>query len=216
MKKPSLLKSLPASSVFRKAKRYPRTARCTSSAWMFAPAGSRSRLRARQAADVGKVRTCLFGAFGRNPRPSLPPYLAELFATAEDIIATAQGPAARLNSRMRVERVGYPLSELPGVAGRRRKPQVNPTSAGLDGASSIQSSGGTGHVLPASTDCPAYASVPILRRPWRRYVTSYDPVAKVFEKRQYRKAERAYRLMASSYQSAERQSIVRAICDAFK
>lgn len=57
---------------------------------------------------------------------------------------------------------------------------------------------------------------PILRQPWRRYLTTSDPVAKAFEKRQYRKAERAYRLMASSYHSAERQSIVRAIWDAFK
>jgi hypothetical protein len=53
---------------------------------------------------------------------------------------------------------------------------------------------------------------PILRLPWRRYVTTSDPAAKAFENRQYRKAERAYRLM----QSAERRRIVRAICDAFK
>jgi hypothetical protein len=32
---------------------------------------------------------------------------------------------------------------------------------------------------------------PILRRPWSRCVTTYDPIAKAFEKRQYRKAERA-------------------------
>jgi hypothetical protein len=57
---------------------------------------------------------------------------------------------------------------------------------------------------------------PILRQPWRRYVTTSDPVAKAFEKRQYRKAERAYRLMARSYQSEQHKSIVRAIWDAFK
>jgi hypothetical protein len=57
---------------------------------------------------------------------------------------------------------------------------------------------------------------PILRLPWRRYVTTSDPVAKAFEKRQYRKAERAYRLMAHSYQSADHQNIIRAIWDAFK
>jgi hypothetical protein len=49
---------------------------------------------------------------------------------------------------------------------------------------------------------------PILRQPWRRYITIYDPVAKAFERRQYRKAERAYRLMACSYQAAERQDII--------
>jgi hypothetical protein len=49
---------------------------------------------------------------------------------------------------------------------------------------------------------------PILRQPWRRYVTTFDPVAKAFEKRQYRKAERAYLLMAAGH-----QSIVRAIWD---
>ena len=57
---------------------------------------------------------------------------------------------------------------------------------------------------------------PILRQPWRRYVTTSDPVEKAYAKRQYRKAEGAYRLMASSYQSAGRQSIVHAIWDAFK
>jgi hypothetical protein len=64
---------------------------------------------------------------------------------------------------------------------------------------------------------------PILRQPWRRYVTTYDPDAKAFEKRQYRKAERAYRLMANAYQSAEHQDIVgrlgqfvHALWDAFK
>ena len=64
---------------------------------------------------------------------------------------------------------------------------------------------------------------PILRLPWRRYLTTTDPVAKAFAKRQYRKAERAYRLMASSNQPADRQSItcrigqfVHAIWDAFK
>jgi hypothetical protein len=54
---------------------------------------------------------------------------------------------------------------------------------------------------------------PILRQPWRRYLTTHDPDAKAFEKRQYLKAERAYRLMASSYQPA---SIVRAIWDAVR
>jgi hypothetical protein len=49
---------------------------------------------------------------------------------------------------------------------------------------------------------------PILRQPWRRYVTASNLVIKAFEKRQYRKAERAYRLMASSYQPVERQSII--------
>ena len=50
-----------------------------------------------------------------------------------------------------------------------------------------------------------------------------DPDAKAFEKRQYWKAERAYRVMASAYQSAEYQGIigrvgqfVRAIWEAFK
>jgi hypothetical protein len=64
---------------------------------------------------------------------------------------------------------------------------------------------------------------PLLRQPWRRYMTTYDPVAKAFERRQYRKAESAYRLMACSYQAAERQGIigragqsVHAIWDAFK
>ncbi len=57
---------------------------------------------------------------------------------------------------------------------------------------------------------------PILRHPWRRYVTTFDPVEKAYAKRQYRKAERAYRLMAGAYQSAEHRSIVRAIWDAFK
>ena len=54
---------------------------------------------------------------------------------------------------------------------------------------------------------------PILWLPWRRYLTATGSDAKAFEKRQYRKAERAYRLMARSYQSP---SIVRAIWDAFK
>jgi hypothetical protein len=49
---------------------------------------------------------------------------------------------------------------------------------------------------------------PLLRQPWRRYVTTFDPVSKAFEKRQYRKAERAYRAMARSYQAAERQGII--------
>ena len=57
---------------------------------------------------------------------------------------------------------------------------------------------------------------PILQQPWRRYVTTYDPVEKAYAKRQYRKAERAYRLMANSYQSAEHQSIFHAIWDALK
>jgi hypothetical protein len=64
---------------------------------------------------------------------------------------------------------------------------------------------------------------PLVWQPWRRYVTTYDPVNKAFEKRQYRKAERAYRLMARSYQSAEHQGIidrveqfVHAIWDALK
>jgi hypothetical protein len=58
---------------------------------------------------------------------------------------------------------------------------------------------------------------PILQQPWRRYVTTTDPVAKSFEKRQYRKAERAYRLMARAYQRAERPGflfrVVHAIWD---
>ena len=49
---------------------------------------------------------------------------------------------------------------------------------------------------------------PLLRQSWRRYETTYDPVAKAFEKRQYRKAERVYRLMARSYQAAERQGVI--------
>jgi hypothetical protein len=64
---------------------------------------------------------------------------------------------------------------------------------------------------------------PILRQPWRRYVTTYDADTKAFEKRQYRKAERAYRLMASAYQPLEGQSIIsrvsqlaHAIWDAFR
>jgi hypothetical protein len=64
---------------------------------------------------------------------------------------------------------------------------------------------------------------PILRLPWRRYLAATNLDAKAFEKRQYGKAERAYRLMARSYQSAEHQSIVchigqfvHAIWDAFK
>jgi hypothetical protein len=55
---------------------------------------------------------------------------------------------------------------------------------------------------------PQMRQFPILRLPWRRYVTTSDSVAKAFEKRHYRKAERAYHLMARSYQSAERPSIV--------
>ena len=39
---------------------------------------------------------------------------------------------------------------------------------------------------------------PILQLPWRRYLTATNPDAKAFEKRQYRKAARAYRLMARS------------------
>jgi hypothetical protein len=64
---------------------------------------------------------------------------------------------------------------------------------------------------------------PILRLPWCRYVTTHDPFAKAYAKREYRKAERAYRLMATSYQSTERQSIIgrvgqflQAIWDALK
>jgi hypothetical protein len=49
---------------------------------------------------------------------------------------------------------------------------------------------------------------PIIRQPWRRYVTTYDPDAKAFEKRQYQKAERAYRLMASADRPPEGQSII--------
>jgi hypothetical protein len=49
---------------------------------------------------------------------------------------------------------------------------------------------------------------PILRQPWRRYVTTFDPAAKAFEKRQYRKAERVYRLMARFYEAAEREGII--------
>jgi len=49
---------------------------------------------------------------------------------------------------------------------------------------------------------------PILRQPWRRYRTTTDPVSRAFEKRQYRKAERAYRLMARSYQSAGRPDTI--------
>jgi hypothetical protein len=51
----------------------------------------------------------------------------------------------------------------------------------------------------------------ILRQPWRRYLTATDPVARAFADRQYRKAERAYRLMASSNQPTERQSIISCI-----
>jgi hypothetical protein len=57
---------------------------------------------------------------------------------------------------------------------------------------------------------------PILQLPWRRYMTATGPDTKAFEKRQYRKAERAYRLMARSYRSTEHQSIVRALWGAFK
>jgi hypothetical protein len=53
---------------------------------------------------------------------------------------------------------------------------------------------------------------PVLRQPWRWYVTATDPVEKNYAKRQYRKAERAYRLMARCYQPG---GIVRAIWDAF-
>jgi hypothetical protein len=49
---------------------------------------------------------------------------------------------------------------------------------------------------------------PILRQPWRRYVTTSEPGAKAFEKRQYRKAERAYRLMARTYQSGRHQGMI--------
>jgi hypothetical protein len=52
---------------------------------------------------------------------------------------------------------------------------------------------------------------PILRQLWRLYVTTSDPVERAFAKRQYRRAERAYRLMAVGH-----QGIVRAIWDAFK
>jgi hypothetical protein len=54
---------------------------------------------------------------------------------------------------------------------------------------------------------------PILRQPWRRYVTAPDPASKAFEERQYRKAERAYRLMVSSYRSA---GIIRLVWDALR
>jgi hypothetical protein len=57
---------------------------------------------------------------------------------------------------------------------------------------------------------------PILWLPWRRYLTATGSDAKAFEKRQYQKAERAYRLMARSYQSAEGHSIIHAIWDALK
>lgn len=57
---------------------------------------------------------------------------------------------------------------------------------------------------------------PILHQPWRRYVTTYDPDAKAFEKRQYRKAERAYRVMASAYQPTRLRGIIHAIWDSFK
>jgi len=64
---------------------------------------------------------------------------------------------------------------------------------------------------------------PIIRQPWRRYVTALDPVSKAFAKRQYRKAERAYRLMANAHQPSVRQSIIcrisqiaHTIWDAFK
>jgi hypothetical protein len=63
---------------------------------------------------------------------------------------------------------------------------------------------------------------PILRQPWRLYLTAGDPVAKAFARRQYRKAERAYRLMAEANKPAENQHVVRragqfvhAIWDAF-
>jgi hypothetical protein len=49
---------------------------------------------------------------------------------------------------------------------------------------------------------------PLLRLPWRRYVTTYETVEKAYAKREYRKAERAYRLMARSYQAAEHQGII--------
>jgi|HubBroStandDraft_2_1064218.scaffolds.fasta_scaffold1401883_1 hypothetical protein len=68
-----------------------------------------------------------------------------------------------------------------------------------------------------------FRQFPILQLPWRRYLTATNPDAKAFEKRQYRKAERAYRLMARSYRPAEHQSIicrvsqfVHTIWDAFK
>jgi hypothetical protein len=57
---------------------------------------------------------------------------------------------------------------------------------------------------------------PFLRLPWRRYLTATDPDTKAFEKRQYRKAECAYRLMARAYRSPERQGVMRAIRAAFK
>jgi hypothetical protein len=58
---------------------------------------------------------------------------------------------------------------------------------------------------------------PILRQPWRRYLAATDPVDKAFAERQYRKAERAYRLMmaASSDQPAFGQ-FVHAIWEALK
>jgi hypothetical protein len=36
----------------------------------------------------------------------------------------------------------------------------------------------------------------------------FHPVAKAFEKRQYRKVERAYRLIADANQPAERQGVI--------
>lgn len=49
---------------------------------------------------------------------------------------------------------------------------------------------------------------PILRLPWRRYQTAGDPATKAFAKRQYRKAERAYRLMADAYKPAKRPGVL--------
>jgi hypothetical protein len=49
---------------------------------------------------------------------------------------------------------------------------------------------------------------PILRQPWRRYATTYDPDAKAFERRQYRKAERSYRLMANAYKPSGGQGVI--------
>jgi hypothetical protein len=49
---------------------------------------------------------------------------------------------------------------------------------------------------------------PLLRPPWRRYETTYDPVAKAFEKRQYRKAESAYRLMGRILPSSLKVSVL--------
>jgi hypothetical protein len=50
---------------------------------------------------------------------------------------------------------------------------------------------------------------PILRQPWRLYLTATDPAAKAFAARQYRKAERAYRLMADANGPAENDNVFR-------